>query len=707
MATLLRAAAADSGLGRRLFQFALVADTHVNERDGHSSSPYEANARANARARHVFASIAQLEPQPAFVMHLGDIVHPVPELPGFVPAVEQFRALSAITRCPLHVLPGNHDVGDKRVDWMPAGSVTTEHVEQYRRFFGPDYYVFESHGCRFFALDAQLINSGLPAEREQREWFERELAASPGRRSFVCIHYPPYVTDPQERGSYDNIDEPGRSWLLGLVAKYRFEALFAGHVHNFWYDRIGSTAMYLLPATSFLRHDYTEFYRVAPAREYGRGDAGKFGYFLVDVHEHGHVAHCVRTQGAELAPGEALEAPPERLPPVHTRTNLHATVGVDLRHPWAELVEIAATGGVQEFERKLARNDYPLLALWEMGVRRLRVPIQDWLDERVRVRMRLLRAIGHEFLVYSYGLPGDDALRLLDEVPGLVSAFEVVLARARMPECAFGLARLRERSAARVYLSKLRMHEDAKFDGSKFSHFINHGFVAAEREQIGELLDGKYLRGGIDGVAFRVPRRENPSAALRALAQLGDELGVDVLAHVRFAGESPADALVDDHDTACRVAETVFESLMQPTVSAYFDTFMDVDRGYFPRNGFIDRRYDPRPASRVYASLHAALAGSRLERLADPGAAAPQLRLARADGDLVALVLPAHPPAAPRLEDWPAGLAQPGATARVVDLRTGIESRATLAASGALCAAGDAPLPQGPYLVRFPEAGRG
>lgn len=707
MTTLPGAAVTDeTRLGRRLFQFALVADTHVNERDGHSSSPYEANARANARARHVFASIAQLEPQPAFVMHLGDIVHPVPELPGFVPAVEQFRALSAITRCPMHVLPGNHDVGDKRVDWMPAGTVTTEHVEQYRSFFGPDYYAFESHGCRFFALDAQLINSGLPAEREQREWFEHELAASSGRRSFVCIHYPPYVTDRDEHGSYDNIDEPGRTWLLDLVAKYRPEALFAGHVHNFWYDTIGGTAMYLLPATSFLRHDYTEFYRVAPAREYGRGDAGKFGYFLVDVHEHGHVAHCIRTQGAELAPGEALEAPPVRLPPVHTRTNVRATVGVDLRHPWAELVEIAATGGVQEFERKLARNDYPLLALWEMGVRRLRVPLQDWLDDRVRARMRLLREIGHEFLVYSYGLPGDDALKLLDDVPGLVSAFEVVLARARMPASVSGLAQLRERSAAKVYLSKLRMHEDAKYDGSKFSHFINHGFVAAEREQILELLDGQGLRGAIDGLAFRVPRRESPSAALQTLALLGGELGAGILAHVRFAGESPADALVDDHDTACRVAETVFEGLMQPTISAYFDTFMDVDRGYFPRNGFIDRRYDARPASRVYASLHAALAGSRLERLAEPGADAPQLRLARADGDLVALVLPTVSQASTTLGDWPAGLARPGTAARVVDLQTGIESPASLSESGAPCATRDAPLPKGPYLVRFSGAGR-
>jgi len=696
-----------AGLGRRLFQFALVADTHVNERDGHSSSPYEANARANARARHVFASIAQLEPQPAFVMHLGDIVHPVPELPGFVPAVEQFKALSAVTRCPLHVLPGNHDVGDKRVDWMPAGTVTSEHVAQYREHFGPDYYAFESLGCRFFALDAQLINSGLPAEREQREWFERELSTCTGQRTFVCLHYPPYVTDRNERGTYDNIDEPGRSWLLDLVARHRPEALFAGHVHNFWYDAIGDTSMYLLPATSFLRHDYTEFYRVAPAREYGRGDAGKFGYFVVDVHENGHVAHCVRTQGAELAPGETLGAPRERLPAVHTRTNLRAPVGVDLRHPWAELVEIAATGGVQEFERKLARNDYPLLALWEMGVRRLRVPIQDWLDDRVRARMRLLRDMGHEFLVYSYGLPAEEALPRLDAATDLVSAFEIVLARAHMPAAAAGLARLRERSGTQVYLSKLRMHEDAKFDGSKFSHFINHGFVAAEREQMAELLDAKGLRAAVDGLAFRVARRESPAQALPALARLGAELDSGVLAHVRLAGESPADAYTDDHANACRVADTVLANLLEPAVSVFFDTFMDVDRGYFPRNGFIDRRYDPRPASRVYANLHAALAGRRIEALTGHGAAIPSLRLARVDGEPVALVLPEDPQGAGVVTGLPAGLLRPGADVVVTDLQTGVVSRASLGEGHALRVTGDAPLPRGPYLIRPGDGGRG
>ena len=47
----------------------------------------------------------------------------------------------------------------------------------------------------------------------------------------------------------------------------------------------------------------------------------------------------------------------------------------------------------------------------------------------------------------------------------------------------------------------VRMHEDAKFDGAKFNHFINHGFVAAEREQIAGLVAASKgaARGGVAG----------------------------------------------------------------------------------------------------------------------------------------------------------------------------------------------------------------
>lgn len=36
--------------GKKLFTFAVVADTHVNEHEERSASPFETNARTNGRA---------------------------------------------------------------------------------------------------------------------------------------------------------------------------------------------------------------------------------------------------------------------------------------------------------------------------------------------------------------------------------------------------------------------------------------------------------------------------------------------------------------------------------------------------------------------------------------------------------------------------------------------------------------------------------
>lgn len=489
------------------FRFVVIADTHVNAEDGKTSSPFAANAKANTRAHAVLADIDRWAP--AFVAHVGDIVHPVPELPSFEPACVRFKALAAGLRAPLYLACGNHDVGDKPVDWMPAGTVTQAHVDAYRRIFGPDFYSFDANACHFIVINAQVINSGLPAEAEQRAWLELDFEQHKDKRTFLFTHYPPYVSDRFEAPSYDNIDEPGRTWLLELIRKYRPEALFAGHVHNQWYGLFERTELYILPSTAFVRQDYTELFRVVPLRDYGRDDTPKLGYYIVDVHQRGHVAHFIRSDGAE-APANvsgSLDAPRS---PVHTKTNLAAAVGVDMRHAWIEWTDIAATGGVQEFERKRTRNDYPLIALWEMGCRKLRVPLQDLLDPPVRERMRLLRRLGHRFTAYVFGTPGAAAQATLNEHRGIVEALEVITPWERAIHVARELAPLRSALGVRVYLSKLRHHEDAKFDGSKFNHFINHGFVPAEHEALAAFARSPEARAGVDGFVVRIPKDKMP-----------------------------------------------------------------------------------------------------------------------------------------------------------------------------------------------------
>lgn len=655
--------------GKHLFRFVVIADTHINQEEGKSSSPYAVNALANARTRYVISEINRLAPE--FVIHLGDIVHPVPELPSYPAAAAQFKALAQALQPKLYLIPGNHDVGDKPVEWMPAGTVTGASVELYRRHFGRDFHAFDANGCHFITINAQIINSGLKAERAQKKWIEKDFAENRSKRTFFCTHYPPYISDHKEPSSYDNIDEPGRTWLLKLVDRYKPEALFAGHVHNLWYDLHAATECYILPSTAFVRHDYSELYKVEPGDEQGRNDAAKLGYFLVDVHANGHVAHWIRTHGAMLGP-DASMPDTQRLPPVHTKTNLHAVAGVDLRHPWAEIVEIAASGGVQEFERKKARNDYPLYALWEMGVRKLRVPLHDLLDTQVRARMQLLASLGHSFTVYHFGIPAGTALTALKQARRAITALEVILPGSKMKSALPGLLRLKEKTGCRVVLSKLRKHEDAKYDGSRFDHFINHGFVLTEHDQLKTLLAARGARKAIDSVVFRIVRERSPWDDLPAVRDLCRALGIAGSIQLRLAANNPAEVLADDLATANRTAESLVAAFACPQLEMFFDTFIDIDRGYFARNGFFDRRYNPRPASRVYANLHSALASALPLELSGETPAVPggQLKCFSSARKLWLLLLPA-----PRMElrQIPLGARPPAATAKVskIDLASG------------------------------------
>ena len=263
--------------GRHLFTFVVVADTHVNQGEEESTSPYICSKRANARTRRVVAEINRIGPE--LVIHLGDIVNPVPELPTYADAAGHFKRLTEDLDAPLHLVAGNHDIGDRPVGWSPAGTVTEAHLALYESHFGPHFFSFDHEDCHFVVVNSPVINSGLAAEDAQREWLEGDLARHAGERTFLCIHYPPYVSDPGEPGHYDNIDEPGRGWLLDLVARHRPEAMFCGHVHNYWYDVYGETEVYILPSTAFVRPDYSEMFRIGPTEEveFGRDDQPKLG----------------------------------------------------------------------------------------------------------------------------------------------------------------------------------------------------------------------------------------------------------------------------------------------------------------------------------------------------------------------------------------------------------------------------------------------
>ncbi len=602
--------------GKHLFTFAVIADTHMNQEEDCSSSPYPCNALANARMRRIIAELNAL--QPVFVVHLGDIVNPVPELPTYEDAAGHFKDLIEDLKAPLHLVSGNHDVGDKPVSWMPAGTVNDENLELYEQHFGDHFYSFDANGLHIVVLNAQIINSGLKAETEQRDWLEQDLANNADARTFICIHYPPYVSNAGENGSYDNIDEPGRSWLLGLIEEHEPEGMFCGHVHNFWYDVIGKkTEMYILPSTAFVRQDYSEMYRIEPGDQWGRNDEPKLGYFIVRVYERGHVVENIRTYGRTLHAGDDLLAARTSVAVPQSKESSITDVSLDMRHAWAEELVIAPSGGVDEFERKIARNDYPVLAMWEMGIRRMRVPIQDFLDVKTRRRMEIMVGAGHLFQVHSYGVPSGTARDLLSENAGLVHRLEIVINWEKADERLVEIAALKNHIVLPIYLSRVNRKDTNKFSGGHYNHLINHGFVLDEADELMAQFDRNGDAAAIDGVMFNVMRDTAPIEAAVVAGEIAEKLGRTACLYVKSNSGSPAEAFLDEVANVNRFAETVAVGVGIKGVETVLDTFDDIDRSYFARTGLVDRRFNPKTGSHVVASLIGLMSGGEWELRGD------------------------------------------------------------------------------------------
>lgn len=159
--------------------------------------------------------------------HLGDLVHPEPGLPGlYETAAECFRQQAAQLRHPLHLLPGYHDVVNKPIVWGPGAVTCDDYIALWNEHFYPNYHAFDLYGCRVFMIDSLIINSGLAVEATQKSWRKADVAqaSAAGLRIFMHTHYPTFLTAPDEDEHFDNLAEPGRSWLLGLTERYGAEA---------------------------------------------------------------------------------------------------------------------------------------------------------------------------------------------------------------------------------------------------------------------------------------------------------------------------------------------------------------------------------------------------------------------------------------------------------------------------------------------------
>jgi len=156
-----------NGKARPLLSFGVITDTHIRAPGGDMSSPYPVNERANARASYACQLLAAQNPD--FVVHLGDMVHPLPSMDSYDSACAEALKIFAPLMPKLHFVSGNHDVGDKPMPGSPAAVVNNSAMEKYTSWFGKHWYHFDVDTLRIIIINSSLLNSGSSAEQEQRQ----------------------------------------------------------------------------------------------------------------------------------------------------------------------------------------------------------------------------------------------------------------------------------------------------------------------------------------------------------------------------------------------------------------------------------------------------------------------------------------------------------------------------------------------------------
>ena len=552
------------------FKFGIITDTHIKPKKGDQSSPFKVNSLANKRAKYATSLLSSSEQD--FTIHLGDVVHPLPTLPTYESACLEAKKILKPLSSKMHFVPGNHDIGDKLHNASPAGPLNKSTIKIYEDHFGPSWHIFVHKGVVMISINSSLVNSGLEEEEIQKNWLEKQLHKYKKKRIFLFSHYPLFIDSPEEPEHYDNYAKPGRKWLLNICVKAGVEAIFSGHVHHFFYNRYKKIKMYTLPATSFVRQDYAEIFPVEPALEFGRNDIGKFSVALVDVTEKNHKLLFLPTEGHTKKFKKTKN--------ISNFVTSQSLITPHLRHDWAGSFDLPYNGPMEEFSRKRARNDYPLMRLWQMGIQTVRTPLSDLLDKKFLKRMYDWNATGIKFSIFKEGFPSKKDLSILKKHKSLISSFDFALKNPEKFDTRVDL-----KLSFPVRVGKIVSSSSAVTKGSKFSHSVSYGFPLNDIKKV----QSYWKRFSRLGYVFQINASENLESAFKNLQQLKKKTNRPISLIIRFAGPSPAVASFDNKKLITRLKRAIFLQKKYSFIDLQLDTFVSVDRGYHPRTGLIDR----------------------------------------------------------------------------------------------------------------------
>lgn len=208
------------------FFFLQLSDPQFGFMDNNKSISAETEAMNKA-----VTAINQLKPP--FVVITGDFVNNSKSKEQIAAYKSMIAQIDPSVK--VYMIPGNHDIG----------KVSRASIDNYKKNYGETHFSFRYGDCAFIGIDSNIIKEeDKEREEVQFKWLEQELQKTKDARfKFVFTHCSVFLKRMDEPVNYSNFSLPMREKYVHLFQKYGVNAIFAGHLHNNAYGKVGNMEM--------------------------------------------------------------------------------------------------------------------------------------------------------------------------------------------------------------------------------------------------------------------------------------------------------------------------------------------------------------------------------------------------------------------------------------------------------------------------------
>lgn len=208
------------------FFFLQLSDPQFGFMDNNKSISAETEAMNKA-----VTAINQLKPP--FVVITGDFVNNSKSKEQIAAYKSMIAQIDSSVK--VYMIPGNHDIG----------KVSRASIDNYKKNYGETHFSFRYGDCAFIGIDSNIIKEeDKEREEVQFKWLEQELQKTKDARfKFVFTHCSVFLKRMDEPVNYSNFSLPMREKYVRLFQKYGVNVIFAGHLHNNAYGKVGNMEM--------------------------------------------------------------------------------------------------------------------------------------------------------------------------------------------------------------------------------------------------------------------------------------------------------------------------------------------------------------------------------------------------------------------------------------------------------------------------------